>query len=69
MMTDYFIDQSFPLFIFSIISIIAFMTKGSWIDYLTKKYGVGIEALGSVKTEEISFYESLTAKQRKMIVN
>ena len=62
MMTDYFIDQSYPLFVFAIISIIAFFTKESWTDYMTKKYGVDIEALGSVKTEEISFYEALTSK-------
>jgi hypothetical protein len=30
---------------------------------------MGLGSLGSIKTEEISFYEALTAKQRKMIVN
>jgi hypothetical protein len=69
MMTNYFVDQSFPLFLFFIISFIAFITKGSWTEYLAKKYGMGKESLGSLKTEEISFYEALTGKQRKMIVN
>lgn len=69
MMTDYFVDQSFPLFFFFVISFVAFITKRSWTRYLAKKYGMGVGSLISVKTEEISFYEALTAKQRKMIVN
>ena len=36
---------------------------------MAKNYGMGLGSLGSIKTEEISFYEALTAKQRKMIVN
>ena len=69
MMTNYFVDQSFPLFLFFVISFIAFITKESWTGYLAKKYGMGTDSLGSIKTEEISFYEALTSKQRKMIVN
>jgi hypothetical protein len=69
MMTDYFVDQSFPLFLFFVISFLAFITKVSWTGYLAKKYGMSTDSLGSLKTEEISFYEALTAKQRKMIVN
>lgn len=69
MMTDYFVDQSFPLFVYFILSIVAYMTRKHWKVYLTKKYSLGMESLGSQKTEEISFYQALTAKQRKMIVN
>jgi hypothetical protein len=69
MMTNYFVDQSFPLFLFFIISFLAFITKGSWGEYLAKEYGMGTEPLGSLKTEEICFYDALTTKQRKMMVN
>ncbi len=62
MMTDYFVDQSFPLFVYFILGFTAYLTREKWISYLTKKYSIGMESLGSQKTEEISFYQALTAK-------
>jgi hypothetical protein len=50
------------------LSTIAYLSKSYWLDKLKEKYSLGIEKLGSLKTEEISFYQALTEKQRKTLV-
>jgi hypothetical protein len=63
---DYFVDQSFPLFVFTILTLTMYVTRKIWFKWVTEKYSIGIESIG--KTEETSFYEALSHRQRKQLV-
>jgi hypothetical protein len=61
------IDQSFPLLVLLFIIIGLYSSRHFW--YKRARRYLGLDKIGSLKTEEMSFYEALSHKQRRMLVN